>query len=204
MKIHEQCHYLLCNKWPLCGRWRVSWKNAAEVSLVCPQGWSDFSRVRKAQLKKSLFWSCFGSHFYRKRGSGVTLEEPGHVFCKSQGRKALKQLDVTRYQKQLHLRSPNVLLFYRWEMYLWIIDFRPKVCMSEGFRILSEGFQWIHSGCFLCNMNGGPIHSEVMANDQDMEVFLGDFRDKGYLGSILESVDFSRWISHQRVCQSAS
>jgi len=31
---------------------------------------------------------------------------------------------------------------------------------------------------------------EVMAKDQDMEVILGDLRDKGYLGSILGPVDF--------------
>ena len=179
MKIYEQCHYLSCNKWPLSGRWLVSWKNAAEVSLVSPQGWSDFSRVGNAQLKKSLFWSCFGSHFYRKRGIGVTLEEPGHVFCKSQGRKALKQLDLTRYQKQLHLRSPNVLLFCRWELF--------QVVPPQGFvcQRVSRYFLKGSSGFILDAFCG-----EVMAKDQDMEVILGDLRDKGYLGSILGPVDF--------------
>ena len=53
--------------------------------------------------------------------------------------------------------------------------------VCQRFNILCQGFQWIHSGCFLCNMNGGPIQSEVMAKDQDIEVLLGDFREKGYM-----------------------
>lgn len=180
MKIHEQCHYLLCNKWPFSGRWLVSWKKCGRSIIGFPPRLKWFLKSWQSPTEKVTFLVVFWISLLQKKGHRSYFGRTWPCFLQKSRPKSLETTRSYTLPEAASLEVAKCALVL--QMRIVPGSSAAKVCMSEGFKILSERFQWIHSGCFLW--------VSVMAKDQDMEVILGDSRDKGYLGSILGPVDF--------------